>query len=249
LGMKYKHIGGDTLTIMIWAFAILMVSSSYMVGSSYTIYGMMRKAFRSVSGTRGVVGGDKLETCEDGGDHVDRNIVLLGFHKIAAMLVAHFEHHNPHLLAKLHVIDFHEHIMPELRKRGVTCAYGDISSPDVLEQAHPGEVRLVICSIPDSLLQGVTNLRLLALAKQVWPKADVIVSADNPRQAHLLYEAGADYVLRTAKLCAERLHALISDHSSHAVHHHHVGEEIKLDHVFSAFKEKDDDHMVKNILV
>jgi len=249
LGMSYNHIDEETLTILIWTFSILAVSSSYMIGSNYAIYGMLCRVCRRISGRGAKVVGHAAEAQEEGEDHVDRNIVLLGFHKIAAMLIAHFEHHNPHLLAKLHVVDFHEHIMPELRKRGVTCAYGDISSPDVLEHAHHGEVRLVICSIPDSMLQGVTNLRLLQIAKQVWPEADVIVSADNPKQAHLLYEAGADYVLRTAKLCAERLHELISDHSSHTVHHHHVGEEVKLNHVFASFKERDMDHAFKNILV
>jgi len=234
---------------LIWTFSMLAVLSSYMIGHNYEIYGMMSRTARKVTRRGPKVGGDKPDVGQEGEDHVDRNIVLLGFHKIAAMLVAHFEHHNPHLLAKLHVVDFHEHIMPELRKRGVTCAYGDISSPDVLEHAHHGEVRLVICSIPDSMLQGVTNLRLLQIAKQVWPEAEVIVSADTPRQAHLLYEAGADYVLRTAKLCAERLHTLISDHSSHTVHHHHVGEEVKLANVFAAFKEKDRDHSLKDIPV
>merc|ERR1711879_657886 len=133
----------------------------------------------------------------------DRNIVILGFHKTAAMLIAHFEHYNPYLLAKIHVIDYHEHIMPELRQRGVTCAYGDISSPDVLEHAHHGDVRLVISSVSDVMLKGVKNLDLLRISKQVWPSADVIVTGTTPEEAHILYENGADYVIRMAKLCAE----------------------------------------------
>ena len=36
-------------------------------------------------------------------------------------------------------------------------------------------------------------------------KAHIIVTADNPEQASELYDAGADYVLRSAKLCAERI--------------------------------------------
>eukprot|EP00913_Durusdinium_trenchii_P026622 g24978.t1 len=44
----------------------------------------------------------------------------------------------------------------------------------------------------------------------VWPKAHIIVTADNPQQAAELYEAGAHYVLRSAKLCAERLYELLN---------------------------------------
>eukprot|EP00443_Scrippsiella_acuminata_P048474 CAMPEP_0115264392 /NCGR_PEP_ID=MMETSP0270-20121206/50405_1 /TAXON_ID=71861 /ORGANISM="Scrippsiella trochoidea, Strain CCMP3099" /LENGTH=781 /DNA_ID=CAMNT_0002680409 /DNA_START=152 /DNA_END=2497 /DNA_ORIENTATION=- len=252
LGMSYGHIDEETLTILIWTFSILAVASSYLIGSNYAIYGMLSNIRRRIVGTKAQVIGDRLGMDDEGDDHVDRNIVILGFHKIAAMLIAHFEHHNPHLLAKLHVIDFHESIMPELRKRGVTCAYGDISSPDVLEHAHHGEVRLVISSISDSQLRGVTNLRLLQISKQVWPQADVIVSADTPKQAHLLYDHGADYVLRTAKLCAERLHELIADHSVHATHHHHIGEEVRLNNAFIAHKEKEreqDYHTATNLLV
>merc|ERR1712139_232135 len=84
------------------------------------------------------------------------------------------------------------------------------------------------------MLRGVTNVRLLQNAKQVWPQADVIATATTPDEAHTLYENGADYVLRTAKLCAERLHDLILDHSTHTVHHQHLGEEMKLSHVFEA---------------
>jgi len=176
---------------------------------------------------------DPIHASETGEDqdvgHLDRDIILLGFH--AAMLVAHWEHHNPHLLAKVHVIDFHTSLKPELEKRGVTCAYGDISSRDVLERCHRGEARLVICSIPDSLLRSTSNLRLLEVSKQVWPKADVVVTADNPSQAHKLYENGADYVLRMAKLCAERLHDVIVHHTQHYTHHHncfHPGQAFEL---------------------
>merc|ERR1711976_26464 len=166
---------------------MLAVLSSYMIGYNYRIYGVLSRGCRLALSRKNRPSGDTNNEHKEGGDHVDRNIVILGFHKTAAMLIAHFEHYSPHLLAKIHVIDYHEHIMPELRQRGVTCAYGDISSPDVLEHAHHGDVRLVISSIPDSLLRNVTNLRLLQNAKQVWPQADVIATATTPDEAHVLY--------------------------------------------------------------
>jgi len=230
------HVDKETLTILIWTFSGLAILSSYMIGYNYHIYGVLSRGCRFLLRKENRGKGDTSDEHEEGGDHADRNIIILGFHKTAAMLIAHFEHYNPYLLAKIHVIDTHEHIMPELRARGVTCAYGDISSPDVLEHAHHGDVRLVISSIPDTLLRGVTNARLLQNAKQVWPQADVIATATTPDEAHHLYENGADYVLRVAKLCAERLHDLILDHSTHTVHHQHLGEEMKLSHVFESHR-------------
>jgi len=67
----------------------------------------------------------------------------------------------------------------------------------------------------------------------------VIVTADTPKQAHELYDAGADYVLRMAKLCAERLHEMIVTHTEHTAHHHQVGEDFELGHAFYRYKSKD----------
>jgi hypothetical protein len=236
LGKSFGHVEGDTLTILIWVFALLAVMSANALPFNYQIYGFMNRFVDKLTKRPSEqISAEQLSSEA----HVDRNIVILGFHKIAAMLVADFEHHSPHLLQKLHVIDFHEELELQLRRRGVTFSYADITAPDVLAHAAHGEIKLVICSIPDSLLRGTSNLTLLRVCKQVWPTADVIVTSDNPHDAQLLYEAGADYVLRMAKLCAERLHEIINEHATHCVHHHHAGADMSLEHVFQDFKKQD----------
>jgi Trk K+ transport system NAD-binding subunit len=170
----------------------------------------------------------------DDGAHTDRNIIILGFHKVAAMLIAHMEHYSPHLLKKVHVIDSNQSIFPELKAKNVTCAYGDISAPDVLEHAHHGAADLVISTIPDSILsqKGLTNKRVLQVVKQVWEDADVIVTAESAAEASELYKVGADYVVRMAKLSAQRLEGLIIEHSSQLNHHHHLEGDQSLKHIF-----------------
>lgn len=168
----------------------------------------------------------------DHGD--DRRIVLLGFHRIASMLVAEIEANTPDLLAKLQVIDVNESIKDALDKRNIKFSYGDISSADVLEHAFHGTPRVVLATTPDSMLQGITNLQVLKVSKQVWPDANVIVTADNPQQAALLYDTGADYVLRSAKLCAERLHTLLGNYSEDTENH-------ELAQTFTQFKKADKD--------
>jgi len=234
MGLQYNHVDEETFTIMIWSFCILAVLGSYMIKFNYTIYGKLAALMRAMRKQTS----SKNSEDEDGG-HADRDIIILGFHKIAAMLVAHFEYHSHHLLEKIHVIDFHESLKPQLERRGVMCEHCDISAVEDLKRCHRGDVRLVISSIPDSMLRGVSNLRLLQVSKQVWPTADVIVTADTPYQAHELYEHGADYVLRMAKLCAERLHDVIVDHTTHFTHHHEIGEDFELGHVFDEYKHKD----------
>merc|ERR1711920_675140 len=134
--------------------------SSKLLGDNYQIYGACAKRCRffQEKGRKTQYHGDGHGTADgddDHGGHVDRDIVFLGFHKVTALLIAHLEHYNPSLVAKLHVIDYHQSIMTELKKRGISCAYGDISSPDVLEHCHHGECRLVISSVSDAFLGGV----------------------------------------------------------------------------------------------
>eukprot|EP00490_Sorites_sp_Unknown_P024998 CAMPEP_0114639486 /NCGR_PEP_ID=MMETSP0191-20121206/1194_1 /TAXON_ID=126664 /ORGANISM="Sorites sp." /LENGTH=160 /DNA_ID=CAMNT_0001851353 /DNA_START=1 /DNA_END=483 /DNA_ORIENTATION=- len=132
------------------------------------------------------------------------------------MLIAEFEHHAPKLLRKLQVVEFNQAIKEPLLRRGVKFTYGDFSSADVLEHCFHGEPKIIISTTPDTMLQGTTNMRILKVAMTVWPKAHIIVTADNPEQASELYDAGAHYVLRSAKLCAERLFELLNKYQTDA---------------------------------
>jgi len=54
--------------------------------------------------------------------------------------------------------------------------------------------RLVVSTIPDAILKGTSNARLLRLVRRLWPEAKAIVTASGPTSAIELYEAGADFV-------------------------------------------------------
>jgi len=238
LGRQHAHISETTLSLVIWTFAILAVVSSAVLPHNYAIYGFLSRLGRKLLGKQisSPKGGNANEEIRG---HTDRSILLLGFDKTAAMLLAHFHAHGAHLLPRVHVISLNDHLIPQLRDLGVTFAYGDISSPDVLEHAHHGDVRLVISSVPDSILRGATNMNLLRMSKKIWPHADVICAADNPMQARVLYLAGADYVVCMSKLCAERLHSIISEHTSHrGVRSEKDGKE-DLSEVFGVYRQKD----------
>lgn len=218
LGQKYGHVKEDTLAILIYTFALLGILSTYSIRYNYHLYGLILRACKMCSGSHKTCASDAVthfdEQEAEGEAHADRDIVMLGFQKTAAWLITLLAEYSPHLLEKMHVIDYHEDIMSSLKQRGVTCAYGDISSPDVLEHSHHGEVRLVVSSIPDQLLRGVTNLRLLQNSKRLWPHADFIGCASTPAEVMKLYEEGAAHVMCVSQLCAEKLSQVIIDHST-----------------------------------
>eukprot|EP00931_Biecheleriopsis_adriatica_P049456 TRINITY_DN28610_c0_g1_i1.p1 TRINITY_DN28610_c0_g1~~TRINITY_DN28610_c0_g1_i1.p1 ORF type:complete len:904 (+),score=166.38 TRINITY_DN28610_c0_g1_i1:139-2850(+) len=212
LGMHFDHIGTDTLTIIIWTFMILAILSANIIGQKHKMYKGMARLVNKLRGRAS----NEADGEDHDHDHDHRSILLLGFHKIASMLVSEFERRDPALLKMFAVVDTNQDIKGGLEKRGLKFGYGDFSSADVLEHAFHGKPQIVLSTTPNSMLQGVTNLQILKVSKEVWPEAYVIVSAENPTQAQELYNAGADYVLRTAKLCAERLHVLLCKHQQDA---------------------------------
>jgi len=51
-----------------------------------------------------------------------------------------------------------------------------------------------ICTVPDSILKGTTNERLVRMLRSLNPKSQIIATAEVLAQADTLLAAGADYV-------------------------------------------------------
>lgn len=101
---------------------------------------------------------------------------------------------NSDLLKDLAVIDFNPHVNQELVCRGVSVVYGDVSQRSTLLHAGVGEAEIIVSSIPNALLKGTTNLRLVQELRQINSKAKIIAHAELFEEIPKLYAAGADYV-------------------------------------------------------
>eukprot|EP00913_Durusdinium_trenchii_P000828 g772.t1 len=149
----YGHIDDTTLEIIIWVFMMLSILSSNLMTYNHQIFRRLAWLSRKVLKQRGI------QDTDDGPMHEEdeRDILLLGFHRIASMMVAEFEQHNPKLLRKLQVVEFNQAMQEPLLRRGIKFSYGDFSSADVLEHCFHGEPKIVISTTPDTMLQGILN--------------------------------------------------------------------------------------------
>ena len=59
------------------------------------------------------------------------------------------------------MIDFNPTVFRTLADRGMHVVYGDISNVDTLVHAGVGKAELIILSVPDSLLKGANNEKLV----------------------------------------------------------------------------------------
>jgi hypothetical protein len=91
-------------------------------------------------------------------------IFVLGFFWTASSLLEEITRHAPHLLRELVVIDYNPNVNRELRERCVPVVYGDITQRDTLLHAGIADAEVIVCSLPNSILRGASNLKLLSLS-------------------------------------------------------------------------------------
>jgi voltage-gated potassium channel Kch len=126
-------------------------------------------------------------------DHGAR-IVFVGFFRTASSLLEELQRHYPELVAEVAVVDFSPVARDGLLKRHVPVIYGDVSHRDTLVHAGVDKAEVLVSTVPDSLLKGTTNARLVRLLRELNPTAKIIATADVLAQARELLDAGADYV-------------------------------------------------------
>jgi len=143
-----------------------------------------------------------LDSASDGEEKSEgrqQTVVFLGFFRDASSILHEFEHgvdatSAKDFLSKVLVIDFNPSVMRELRKRGISCIYGDVAHADTLRHAGIEQAELVVSSITDDILRGTNNLRMLKNIRAACPKARVMLTTEHIPQAISFYEAGADLV-------------------------------------------------------
>jgi Kef-type K+ transport system membrane component KefB len=205
-GVAAGHIGGTTASAASFAFVLLAVLSTFVMGRSDQV---IRAAIPPLKR----LGLRDLDQASDGGEHADghgtRRIVILGFFRAASALLAEIEQRSPALLEQISVVDFNPVVFQTLQARGLHVVYGDISNVDTLLHAGIGNAEIIVLSVPDSLLVGATNAKLVRHVRALNPDAKIIATADMLADVADQYAAGADFVTVTRLSDAREIFAAI----------------------------------------
>jgi Kef-type K+ transport system membrane component KefB/Trk K+ transport system NAD-binding subunit len=202
LGVGLGHIDAQVLSVVVLTLVITAVAGTYAILYNYEIYSLMEPVLRRL-GLRDVVE-TTVET-----QAVDRPIVLLGFFRTASSLLHELLALDPKLADEIAVIDFNPDVKRELDRRGILAIYGDISHADTLHHANIHAARVLVSTIPDSVLKGTTNAQLITLAAKLAPHARTIVTAETFSSARDLYAQGASFVFSPRIMNARELARIV----------------------------------------
>jgi Kef-type K+ transport system membrane component KefB len=207
-GVVAGHIKTQTANSASFAFVVLAVLSAFAIGRSDQI---TRASIRLLkrAGVRDLDHSHAHHDDAGDGHGEGRRILILGFFRAASALLSEIERQNPELLEQIGVVDFNPVVFQNLAKRGVHVTYGDISNVDTLVHAGVGKAEIIILSVPDSLLKGATNEKLVRHVRSLNETAKIISTADLLADVADHYAAGADYVVVTRLSDAHELFTVI----------------------------------------
>ncbi len=199
LGRTSGDVSENSIGIAAFSFAFLAIGSTYTILKNDLL---LRKATPWL---------DKLElhdldqTVPETGKEKPKHICLLGFSWTASSLLEEIGRERSDLLTEIVVVDFNPNVYEKLRQRGLRVAYGDITQRDTLLHAGVAECEIIICSLPNTVLKGADNLKMLRQLRELNPEAKIVVHAELLEDIPKLYAAGASYVTAPRLLEAANL--------------------------------------------
>jgi Kef-type K+ transport system membrane component KefB len=199
IGVQNHQIVPDIQNIIIFVFVITSITSTYMIKYNHNLQDFLSRVLERF-GVR-----DLKSAPADEQAAAPKDIALLGFFRVASALVREMEEAGVDIKDKIVVVDFNPEVFQRLPRHGIQVVYGDVSNPDTLHHAGIGGAKIVVSTIPDEILVGTNNFRLIKQMQRIAPQARIIVTAENPARALALYKAGADYVYLPNQLVAQHL--------------------------------------------
>ncbi|AXR67609.1 cation:proton antiporter [Leptospira mayottensis] len=216
LGMGYGHISKELESTVLTSMILASVVSTYIIFFNDPISRFVLKLLGMV----GLKEEERTEPYTDG--RPKRDIVILGYFRIAQSLLEEIEREKPEWLNRILIVDFNPVFRRFLEAKGIRWAYGDLANPETLHHLGIEDARYVICTISDMILKGTTNRRLLESIKGIChhTQPSIILTTDDVQEAEVLIESGAAHVIVPGRISGMSLFKemkTIVDHSKNGI--------------------------------
>jgi Kef-type K+ transport system membrane component KefB len=194
LGFSLGHLSQEIMNIAVIVALITISLSTYFINYSNFFCKRLLHLFNFFEGKNGK---------KEGMQEKSYDIILFGYHRIGYKLLKTLKKTGDSFA----VVDYNPRVVNSLITEGVECIYGDAGNKNLLNEIDFKNTKIVLSTIPDE----ESNLTILEVLKEKKSKAAFIGTAEQPRIALDLYEAGADYVIIPHHLGGEYSSKLIED--------------------------------------
>lgn len=207
LGVKLGHLSASFTSAVIFGFVITALTTPLMYSRAYEMHGRLRPILEKL----GFKAPPELKVEQS----KQYKLALLGFYRDASSLLYNLKQTNPELLHETLVVDFNVNLHPAIAEAGANVHYGDLSNTETLHHVGLDQAQVIVCTIPDDLLRGISNRSLVRVVRGMCPDAVIIANSVSLSQVEEIYAAGADWVyqsrLEAARGLGEAVEHALSD--------------------------------------
>jgi Kef-type K+ transport system membrane component KefB len=207
LGAGYGHVSAQAGALVLAAMILTSLLSTYVINWNDRIARFLLEPLERLGLVRGRVGAAAGEAS------AARDIVLLGYFRIGQAVLDLVEAEAPLLKDRITVVDYAANRGRSVLARGFHWRYGDLANPDELEQLGIEHARVVVTTVSDTFLKGISTRRLVANLRRLAPHATIVMTGEEKTDADDLRRGGADHVLIPGEITGERILALL-DHAT-----------------------------------
>ncbi len=194
LGFNLKHISQETLSLITLVGLITISASTYLILYADSIFSKIEWFLKKLELK-------KNNLVEKRSDE-KYQIILFGYDRVGQDFVQSFSSLRKPFL----VVDLNPLSIEKLNNKKIPNRYGDAEDLDFLEELNLSQIKLAISTIPD--LQ--TNLVITKQIKMANNNSIIIVVSHDLKEAQLLYNEGATYVVVPHYLGAKHITHLLS---------------------------------------
>ncbi len=202
LGTGYGHVSERAGAVVLTAMIFTSLVSPYLITWNDRLARLLLRPFERARGSAGSAAGAARAAPE---------IVLLGHFRIAQAVLDLVEAQAPDLKERITLVDYDANRAHGVIARGFRWEYGDLANPDALEHLGIEGARVVVTTISDTFLKGISTRRLVGNLRRLAPNAVIVMTGEEKTDAEDLLRAGADHVLIPGEITGERILQVLTD--------------------------------------
>jgi len=194
IGIAQGQLAVDDTVVISYALMISVVVSAFAIPNNYRIALFLARIFR-INNAPNVFGADASNAHSSVAGTNTPDIIVLGYFRNAEAMTRLIKETDPDLIDRILVIDFNLDNHPAIRAHGLQVTYGDISNPQTLRHFCVGNAKVVVSTISDTFLRGVSNVELAESVRLINPAVRFIATAVDDDDAVTLGHSGAHHVV------------------------------------------------------